>query len=344
MANLPNMSEDVASRIAKISGMVVDRNGKGGSGTCVRLEDGKVGLLTAKHVVFECIRNTGEIAIAVPAGGVKFHRPLLIRMDSSHQGDAALLVSDQLASLPAIPFEEWTTNHPDVGPNVIVTAVGFPAVSKKVEGRRIDFKLSFLEDIILSVDGNSIISGINEKAENMPKHLYGMSGGGLFAITGEFLGIVVAERRNVTPTRGELDVLLPRAYQELYKPFSIPPDSPGPGFHGEDFTVVIQIHDNFGKLIATIGSNAQTYWSSTNPEHKFGRVGRLLTLEIIIPGIDIHYPINIESMFYNWADDSHETRRKAAQEEFKYLLMRMGWLFSDEGEGSKTVLKIRPMI
>jgi hypothetical protein len=342
MTGLPSMSQEVASRIAKISGLVIGRNAKGGSGICVCLEDGKVALLTAKHVVIECIRNTGEIAIAVPASGIEFHRPRLIRMDSSQQGDAAFLVSDQLASLPAIPFEEWTKNHPDLGPNVVIAALGYLAVSKKVEGRRIGSTLCFLSDVILNVGRYIVTCGINEKAPNMPKRLDGMSGGGLFAITGDFLGIVISERRNVTPTRGELDVLLPSGYEELYKPFSMSTDGPGPGFYGEDMTVAISIKNGSGKLIATIGSNVEMFWSKTNPEHRYGRVGRLTTLEIVIPGIETHYPINIESLFF-WDEDSSEGRLKAAREEFKYLLLRMGWLLKDEEGNSQTVLQINPM-
>ena len=204
-------------------------------------------------------------------------------------------------------------------------------------------KLAFLGDKILSVQGDSVICGINETVENIPKRFYGMSGGSLFSETGEFLGIVVAERRNVTPTQGELHVLLPSIYQELYKPYSIPLDGPGPGFYGEEIPLSFNLRDTSDKLIATIGVKAEAFWSTTHPEHQHGRIGRLTTFEIIIPDIKTHYPINIESLFF-WADDSKETRLKAAQEEFKFFLSRMGWFLIDGEGSSKTVLKITPMI
>lgn len=337
------MTKEILLQIEKLTGMVVGRNGKGGSGTCVRLEDGRVALLTAKHVVFDCIRHTGEVAIGVPSSGIDFHIPSEIRMDSSYQGDAAYLVSDQLTSLPAISFPHWTSNHPEIVLETQVYACGFPAVFKKVEGRKVHSMFAYLEDKILSVGDNSIICGINETFKNTPETLSGMSGGGLFSDTGEFLGIVVAERRRVNSFRGELDVLLPHAYQELYKPFSMPPEASKGGFLAEKIPLSLEMYDSSKKLIATVGVWAETFWSKTNPEHKYGRIGRLITLEIIIPGIDTHYPINIESLF-SWTDDSDEGRRRAVQEEFKFLLLRMGWLLSGDEGSSQISLTVGPML
>ncbi len=345
MSKRLSMSIDVFKRLAKITGMVVGRNGKGGSGTCVRLKDGKVALLTAKHVVIECIRNTGEISLAVPLSKIEFHPPTTIWMDSTQPGDAAYLVSPQLASLPAIPFEEWTRNHPRIEPEIEVTAVGFPATFKKIDGRVVKSKITYLADKVRSVLGNTIICGINENELNMPDHLDGMSGAGLYNFKGEFFGIVIAERRKITSSYGEIDVLLPSAYEELYKPFSWPLNGAGCiGSCGEDFNIGLELHDEAGKLIATISSKVQTFWSTTDPENQNGRIGCLRTLQFEIPGLNKYYPINIESIFRNWTDDSFETRKKAAQEELQFLLMRLGWLFSDSGKGPKTVLKITPMI
>jgi hypothetical protein len=268
-------------------------------------------------------------------------------MDSSQQGDAAFLISDQLISLPAIFFEQWTKKEPDVCLDLVVYAFGFPSAFKVIKGRCIvDSKLVFLGPTVSSVESNSLTCWINEKIEKMPARLNGMSGGGLFSLDGEFLGILTAERRGVSPSQGEFDVLLPSAYEELYKPFETPPDAPKGGFFGEKISMVFQLIESRknNKLIATVGVMAETLWSITNPEHTHGRIGRLLTLEIVRPGIPTHYPINIESVFFGWDDDSFSTRRKAVQEEFRFLLMRMGWVLKGEAGDSQASIQINPMI
>src|SRR5450759_1899632 len=137
MTNERRSADEVTRELAKVSGLVVGRNGKGGSGTCVRLDDGAVALLTAKHVVIECIRNTGEIRIAAPFCGVGFQLPRSIRMDSSQQGDAAFLVFNDLATgIPAIPFASWTANHADIAIGLPVFACGFPGLLRRLEPSR----------------------------------------------------------------------------------------------------------------------------------------------------------------------------------------------------------------
>jgi hypothetical protein len=140
----------LADQLAKCSGLVVGADGRGGSGTCVQLEDGTVALLTARHVVLECLRNTGRVAIA--AYGVNFHEPRSIRMDSSQHGDAALLVFKNLASnVQAIPFAEWTDRRTDIQPGQRTLACGFPSVLKKVEGRTVMPTFAWLGDNILTL-------------------------------------------------------------------------------------------------------------------------------------------------------------------------------------------------
>lgn len=337
--------DDVVRDLAKVSGLIVGRNGKGGSGTCVQLSDGTVALLTAKHVVIECIRNTGEIAIAAPFSGVGFQQPRSISMDSSQQGDAAILVFNGLvAEIPAIPFASWTANHAEIAVGLRVFACGFPGALRKLEGSKLTPAFAYLGDKISSIQGNAVACGINETIKDMPSQFGGMSGGGLFSAEGDFLGVIVEESRRLTQSRGELLSLLPGAFEELYKPYSMPPDVPKGGYYAEERSFVLDLlkPDNSG-IQATVGVLAELYWSMTDPNHKYGRIGRLITLEFIIPGIDTHYPINIESLF-SWSDDTETGRMSAIQEEFKFLLLRMGWLLKDDGENGQLILQVHPMV
>ena len=328
-----------------LSGLAVGRNGKGGSGTCVKLDDGSVALLTAKHVIIECLRNTGEIAIAAPYSGINFQRPKAIRMDSSQQGDAAILVFNDLpCGIPAVPFDEWTTQQPEIAVGMKVFACGFPSSHRKNEYEKIKPTFVYLKDRISSIQGQTISSVINETIADIPASFRGMSGGGLFSSEGNFLGIVVEESRKLTSSQGELHSLLPCGYSELYKPFAMPAEAPTGGFYVERISVSLDLlkPDNSG-IQATVGVLADLYWSRIAPDHQFGRIGRLITLEFVFPGIDTHYPINIESLF-TWSDDTDEGRMQAIQEEFKFLLLRMGWLLKNDMENEELTIKVQSMI
>lgn len=332
-------------KLAMLAGLIVGRNGKGGSGTCVKLEDGSVALLTAKHVVIECLRNSGEIAIATPYSEIKFQRPKAIRMDSSQQGDAAILVFNDFPNgRPAVPFEEWTSERQDVTIGMQVFACGFPSTHRIIENERIRPTFVYLKDRVSSIQGDRISSGINETIQDIPDSFRGMSGGGLFSSEGRFLGIVIEESRRLTSSHGELHSLLPSGYSELYKPFAMPSETPTGDYYAERRSLSLELikPDNSGTQ-AIVGVLADLYWSQTAPEHPSGRIGRLISLEFIFPGIDTHYPINIESMF-SWSDDTEEGRMRAIQEEFKFLLLRIGWLLQDDTGGGELSLEVHPMI
>ena len=337
---------DLSKQLVMLSGVVVGRNGKGGSGTVILLEDGSVALLTAKHVVIECIRNTGGIAIGVPNSGVKFQVPKLIRMDSSQHGDAAYLIFNSLpGTIPAVPFWKWTKNHTGAVPGLWTFACGFPGALKTISGNRVSSTCVYIGDKILSVQPTSVVSGINEAVHGIPRSLQGMSGGGLFSESGDFIGVIVGEERNTASKRGALHTLLPNGFPELYRPFSMPLDAPSGGFYGMKRTVSFDMIDPAtSKSIATVGVIAEVLKSKTNPTHRFGRFGRLLTLEFIIPGSAVHFPINIESIFF-WTDDTDKGIERAIREEFKFLLLRIGWLLRDgRGGDDMGLIQVSPMV
>lgn len=137
-------------RLAQCSGVVVGATGRGGSGTCVQLEDGPIALLTAKHVVIECLRNTGRVAIA--AYGKPFGDPLEIRMDSSQAGDAAYLVF-QTARTPEefVPFSKWTTSRTDLVLGQRVIACGYPGAFRAIEENTFKSRFFCFADKIMDI-------------------------------------------------------------------------------------------------------------------------------------------------------------------------------------------------
>lgn len=322
--------------------MLLGMNGKGGSGTFVRLKDGQIALLTAKHVVIECIRNTGEILVWAPLFEKQFRRPIMIRMDSSQQGDAALVTFENPhKGIRPIPFKDWTQNQPGLEVGSKVLACGYPAALRDIEGRKITPKFGWLRDRVISLNETSVVCGIDESMERVETY-EGLSGGGLFSEHGKFLGVIIAERRRIAKTKGELHALRPRCFPELYTPFSFPPDAPKGGYHGRREKLSLNIFKPGGtEILVTVGCLAELMQSKTAPNHRHGRIGRLLTIEFIFPNQEMHYPININSLF-TWSDDSEAGHIAAIRDEFKFLLMRMGWLIASS-DGDVSTIQISPM-
>jgi len=265
-------------------------------------------------------------------------------MDSSSQGDAAYLIFSNLPSYTkAVPFEEWTNNRSDIELDQCVWACGFPSAAKKVNGRKLKSAFFWVGNKILEIRGDRIVSGFDKMIEGIPHTFHGLSGGGLFSNDGRFIGIIVEENRNTPSQYGELYSIVPSEFTELYKGFSIPPNAPTGEYFKEERSVSLELQKPDGSGIqAIVGGRAEFFWSKSNPSHEYGRIGRIISLEFIIPGIDMHYPININSTF-TWLVDSEEDRLNAMYEELKYLLLRIGWLVQEEGsEGA--IIQVNPMI
>jgi hypothetical protein len=323
-----------ARELVPLAAVVIGANGKGGSGVCVQLEDGAIAVLTAKHVVLECLRNTGRVRIA--AYNVKSQDPELIRMDSTQQGDSAyLMFKEPPTTVKAVPYPDWTTSRLDLEVGQRVITVGFPSFLRKREGNMLIPRIAWLGDSIVAIQGNHIVSGINEIIEGMPNTLEGFSGAGLFSDDGRFIGVVVEEKRRLTESFGELYSLLPSGYAGLYTPFSAPPGR----YHNDQRALRITLLRRDGTGIqAIVGVLAQCIWSRTDPAERYGR---LFSLEFVIPGINEHYPININSEF-TWTGNAEADRIRAMEEEFRFLLLRMRWLLKDELDGGSTV-QIHPL-
>lgn len=328
----------LASELIHFTGLVAGGDLKGGSGTCVQLDDGSIALLTARHVVWECLRNTGRVGIA--AFGAKFQEPKLIRMDSSQQGDAAYLVfKDPPVGAKAVPFADWTRNRTDLAVGLRVLVCGYSSALKQADNNKVVSTLAWLGDRILAIQGNRVVSGIGETLEGIPRTFEGLSGAGLFSDDARFIGVVVEEKRRLSESQGELYSLLPEEFPELYTPFSLSIEAPIGRYQVEHQHVGLTLLNPEGGVLATIRAMAQYVWSRTAADHQHGRIGRLLSLEFIIPGIQTRYPVSMTSTF-TWAGNTNADMLNAAEEELKFLLLRMRWLVR-EGPDGEITLQVR---
>jgi len=115
------------------------------------------------------------------------------------------------------------------------------------------------------------------EGEGVPD-LRGLSGAGLFSDDGRFIGVVVERSGSM------MHSLLPSEYSELYVPFSFPP-VPTPPYRHErrGMTITIQKPDG-NRGASSSGCAADCYWSAAEPDHPFGRIGRIFSLEFVVPG------------------------------------------------------------
>ena len=206
--------EALIGELAEYLAVVAGPGGKGGTGTCVRMEDGSVAVLTAKHVVWECLRNTGRVGVGT--FNVTLQDPNMIRMDSTQQGDAALLFfKGPQPKVKAIAFADWTKDRSDLQVGQTVYTLGFPGASRNLDGLRLNLGVAFMMAPILALEPGRVVSRIIE-GEGVPD-LRGLSGAGLFSDDGRFIGVVVERNGSM------MHSLLPSEYSELYVPFSFPP-------------------------------------------------------------------------------------------------------------------------
>ena len=341
MGTMPDILK-LADDIAQKSGLVLGKDGRGGSGTCVRLDNGDLALLTAKHVVVDCLL-TGELSIARSSDKCT-DLPKRIRMDSTQMGDAAYVVlRRQDGKAPAIPFSQWTQNTQKLGTGAFGLASGFPGELRKPINKicqalcalrrlfgatvkqAIIPRHMFFQTAISRTSSDLVVCSIDERIKGFPTTLRGMSGGSLFTLDGDFVGVLIEERRKLTPVSGELDVLLPGAFTELYTPFQPPPGSPTDYWGQQAWSPVFNIvHMNDKKRKAKIQVSAELFWSEKSRASQYGRMGRISFFTFIIPGFKQQYPVNTEALFY-WDEDTEAAKLKALHEAIVFLLLRSEW-------------------
>jgi hypothetical protein len=107
-------------------GYVVGGDGRGGSGVFVKTSEGRIALLTARHVVTRCIL-TGELQVAACVDGKgRFKTPLSVHL--STKCDAALLTMPEGFAPPMyLEPDEWAPmHHSDPPSGTYVIAAGMP--------------------------------------------------------------------------------------------------------------------------------------------------------------------------------------------------------------------------
>jgi hypothetical protein len=184
-------------------GVVLGRDGKGGSGIFVRSLDGRIGLITAAHVLFPCI-HTGHISIVRCINGYekgKSIKPEQIRVSSD--SDAAILYLPEGIYNECLDVAEWNPNSViNLEHKQAILNIGLPGLWKQILDVE-KWKLGYCEVLALQTEYNNTNSNyptligtrFDEQPDILPNTFAGMSGGPVFDLNKKFLGINTLEVR-----------------------------------------------------------------------------------------------------------------------------------------------------
>lgn len=316
---------------------IMGAGGRGGSGLFVRLEDGSLAVLTARHVVVGCVL-TGELTLLRlgESDARTSVGPRAILVDGRH--DAALLVVDEKDFPgPSLAFEEWTTlaDQMSQGAQVVVSGVvgewKDPQPEKCVIPRTVVLHYwTVVESDVLR--GGLLPCHVDETQDVLPSSFGGMSGGPAITPGGTFVGVNAEEVRRVGGVDGEIRITPASALVDLYTPFSPGPDAPADYMRQKAFFKATVVEKRTG-IERRIRVYVEYFWSSSDPAHQYGRFGMINGVEFQSLNGDWDYPMKTTARFRWYDGDTDEDRFEAFREELSFLLEDTGFFFSRGGEG-----------
>ena len=302
-------------------GYVFGNDGKGGSGTSVQLMDGSSALLTARHVVIDCIL-TGSIQV----GNVgDQHMAIPKRIWISARTDAAYIISSNPnPRSETLSFADWTSPPLHISAGHLVYPSGVPGSWKIIDSEKRALpriKALVYESTLANPpqQGSFIICNVNEKDLRLPKSFRGMSGGALFSADKRFLGILDSEVRDGSGG-GERKIRVTpiQDLEELHGPNQLPlPIHMGQKVDGK--FPLVQIGNPTRKAVIQV--HGDMCRSLIQPGFSFGRIRMI---RFLTPPEAADYSITMESIFYP-TDDSDAGRKAAFDQELRLILSSIGW-------------------
>lgn len=314
--------------IAGHVGCVVSADGRGGSGTFVQLPDGPVALVTARHVVIDCML-TGWLSVARLRVPSRTAVPLAAWIDPKN--DAALLVlREGTLEGEAVQYAEWSEQRDPLAEGMPVVAVGVVGEWKKpdISTRTIPqtHVLSLCSIVVDPEDHlGRLACHVDETLATLPRSFGGMSGGPLLSTSCHLLGVNTDEmRRRPGSNEGTLFATPFANLERLLHRFSRPPDLSG-NHIGQvrevTFRAIGVNHpDRWFGLTAVV-----EFWSPSDPGEGASRFGRVVALLFSgLPGVEA-FSINTDLVFHDQEDDSDEERIRAVKSELAFLFEDAGF-------------------
>jgi len=311
-------------------GYVVGGDGRGGSGVFVKTSEGRIALLTARHVAAHCIL-TGELQVAACIDGQgQFETPLSVHL--STKCDAALMTMPEGFAPPAhLELDAWDPTHHSAPPSgAHAIAAGMPRTWKTepdLEQRRIARGRTLLlwtevKDTSELHDGR-IECKADKRIGDLPSTLRGMSGGPLFTTGHRLLGVIQSE--TISEKEGLLYSTPRAAWIDLFRHWHPEGDGP-PDLRdtkiGHDWMI---IEPATGCPIP-LQIFAELSWSPSEPNHKYGGYGRIYAIEFHKGDPRRQCLVNLEWIFYFESDHEAQDRIRTLEEEVSLLLSKLSFV------------------
>jgi hypothetical protein len=194
-------------------GLAFDADGKLGSGVFLRMRNGHVALLTARHVVVAHLLS-GDLTMQSCLSKEESFAPGAITVDPSH--DAALLYVPVGRHIPHF-LEERDLLIPAVRVGDPIVCNGAPGEWKSPPDllRRTFERIKVLHYMTATtaVSELEIVCDVDEGEPALPSSFGGMSGGPATTLDRALVGINVRERRDIRPGDGVIEVLPLEAFR-----------------------------------------------------------------------------------------------------------------------------------
>lgn len=308
----------IEERLASIFGA----DGRGGSGIFVYLEDGRLAVLTARHVVVSCVL-TGALTIPISEPPCYSVEPTAIRIDGLN--DVALLLIDSgIFSGEALSFKEWTCPGTKVYKGMSVITSGDVGEWKQLDPETRTISLIKVLHLCANVTNSSgmITCDVDTSIVDLPTSFRGMSGGPLFSINRHFLGVNAEE---LSCSQGRAILVTPvEKLTNLYTPFR-PTENALLDYMRQPAKYEFWAVEKNGQRRIRMSVCAEYWWSKSSPDVPDGCIGRIISVQFgtNTPAMDIE-------LVFRWYDsNTDEERRKALEEELVFFLENTGFEFEE---------------
>lgn len=278
--------------------LVLDKEGLGGSGVMVSVGGPRRGVLTARHVVLDCLLSGALTAERSNRPGVQTIKPSQILCLGFYDSAVLVLRSEEPPG-PCLDQAVWMNTSFALRDRDPVLVLGTPGGRKEVDlsSQRIQSEaLPYLTHVLGEVQGERPFVCEIDDNPALPETLGGMSGGPVCGADGRFLGILMEEQKGTlrqvkvlpTPCLGAYRRRLGQAQKVRYRICSKDVAVEYRAVHrdGRETRVraLADLHEPLDPAIPG------------EPAHRSG-LGRLLGIQVLVPEEASFYPLATDVCF-----------------------------------------------
>lgn len=330
----PEEVQTLAKLAFSYKGLVLGRSGRGGSGVMVSMRGFRGSVLTARHVVLDCLLSGELTAARSNMPGTFTKKPDQIICLGPHDS-AVLSLKQNDPSEPSLEQAAWMSTTPALQENDPVLVFGTPGTWKDVnlQNQRCDSRvLPYWTHVVGEVqEGRPFVCEVDDNP-GLPETLAGMSGGALHGADGRFLGINIEELEGAFRRVRVLPSSCLGVYRHrLGRPQIVP-------YRVSSRNVVVEYRaehrDGYKTRVSAFAEVLEPKVRvASGASYRPGR-GRLLKLRILVPEMASRYPITTDVRFEWNPDDPGDPWLEPLGEEVARML----------GAGGLRVITVEPTI